>query len=168
MSSTSVAQLENTERNRAGSTPWNSALLLRFVLAAIAVLICYCFHWHWLRFLTSEANLRVDALLGLQMQRLSSDTILWNGMLYKYENACTFADVWCAAIPLIWNLRKSFTSNLSLLAWFTPVLFVFNIFRLSASDFFFSTGIPWMWAHEFVGGCAYFLVWVGIWRNRSW
>jgi hypothetical protein len=168
MSSAGVPYLEHVKRNWAEFASWNSALFLRFALAALGVLLCYCFHWQWLRFLTSEANLRLDGWLGLHFQRLSGDTVVWNGIRYTYENACTFADVWCGAIPLIWNFRKGVAWNLSLIAVFSILLFAFNIFRLSLSDYIFNAGIPWTWAHGFLGGIAYFAVWAWIFKNRSW
>jgi hypothetical protein len=102
------------------------------------------------------------------MQRLSVDTVIWKGVLYKYQNACTFSDVWCGAIPLIWNVRKRLSWNVAFVAIFSSALFLFNILRLSLSDVLFNSGIPWVWAHQFLGGCAYFAVWLFIWRTRSW
>lgn len=168
MSASSAIQVIDLRGERVERVSWNSALLLRFALAAVGVLLCYCFEWHWLRYWTSEANLRIDAWFGLRMQRLSFDTVLWKGVLYKYQNACTFADVWCGAVPLIWNLRKRLLWNLALVATFSGALFAFNVLRLSLSDVFFNSGLPWVWAHEFLGGCAYFAVWLFIWKVRSW
>jgi len=74
-----------------------SGFLLRCLLAALAVLVCYQFQWEWLRHLTLECNLRFDAVLGVQLERVGFDTVMWNGHLYHYVVACTFADVWCAA-----------------------------------------------------------------------
>ena len=168
MSAFSTIQVAQLERKGVEERSWNSALVLRFTIAVLGVLLCYCFQWSWLRYWTSEANLRVDALLGLHMQRLSADTVLWNAVLYKYENACTFADVWCGAIPLIWSLRKRVAWNLAFISVFSIALFSFNVFRLSLSDLFFNSGIPWVWAHQFLGGCAYFAVWLFIGKTHSW
>jgi hypothetical protein len=168
MSTASVTLTAEVKGKGVEKAHWNSALLLRFALAAVGVLFCYCFEWQWLRYWTSEVNLRVDAWFGLHMQRLSSDAVLWKGVIYKYQNACTFADVWCGAVPLIWNIRKRVLWNLAFVGIFSVVLFAFNIFRLSLSDLFFNAGIPWVWAHQLLGGCAYFAVWLFIWKTRSW
>jgi hypothetical protein len=168
MSTASVTQIAELQGKRVEQAEWNSALILRIALVVAGVLLCYCFQWQWLRYFTSEANLRVDAWFGLEMQRLSSDTVLWKGVLYKYQNACTFADVWCGAIPLIWNASKRVLWNLAFIGIFSIALFAFNTFRLSLSDVFFNAGIPWLWAHQFLGGCAYFAVWLFIWKTRSW
>src|SRR5690348_10655113 len=78
-------------------------IALRFLLCALAVILCYQFEWRWLRFLTSELQMRLDALLGMPHQRVAQDILLWKGTLYQYVNACTFVDVWFGAIPLMWN-----------------------------------------------------------------
>ncbi len=141
---------------------------MRILLAAIAVIVCYQFRWEALRYATSELNLRVDAFAGVHLQRLSADTVMWRGAAYQYVIACTFADVWCGAIPLIWDLRRTVTANVTRLAAFTIVLFAFNIFRLSVSDVLFAAGIPWPVAHDMLGGVAYFFVWLWIWNTRTW
>jgi hypothetical protein len=141
-------------------------LLARFALVTVAVGICYCFHWRPLRFLTSEANLRLDLLAGIPLERLSYDTVTWKGVLYRYENACTFVDVWLGSIPLLWNLRRSIAQNLAFLALVALGLFTFNVFRLSVSDVLFAAGLSWELAHNVISGVAYFLVWIWIWEHR--
>jgi hypothetical protein len=143
-------------------------LAVRTALAVMAVLICYRFEWQWLRYLTSEFNLRLDLLFGIVLQRVSADTVFWKGIYYQYQNACTFADVWCGAVPLLWNLRQSWRRNLVFLIWFSAALFTFNILRLTASDVLFNWGIPWSLAHEAFSGLAYFAVWIFIWERKAW
>ena len=137
----------------------------RFVLAAAAVGICYLFQWRFLRYLTSELNLRVDALFGVMLQRLSADTVVWKGIVYHYENACIFADVWCASIPLLWARSRTLSQNLPFITLYTSGLFVFNVLRLSFSDVLYAAGVPWSIAHNFVGGIAWFVVWIWIWKR---
>jgi hypothetical protein len=141
-------------------------VLARFALVTVAVGICYCFHWRLLRFLTSEANLRLDLLAGIHLDRLACDTVRWKGVAYHYENACTFVDVWFGCIPLLWNLRRSIAQNLAFLAFVALALFTFNVFRLSVSDVLFAAGLSWELAHNVISGVAYFLVWIWIWRHR--
>lgn len=143
-----------------------AGLLIRFTLVPVAVVICHLFSWHALRYWTSELNLRLDLLAGIHLQRMSFDQVLWKGVLYRYQIACTLADVWCGAIPLLWNWRRSIFQNLTLLAGFAAALFALNIFRLSLSDILFAAGLPWDLAHNVISGITYFIVWVWIWRSR--
>jgi hypothetical protein len=103
-------------------------VLVRFALVPIAVASCYCFRWEMLRYLSSEANLRLDLLAGLHLQRLSIDTVQWRGSVYQYENACTFIDVWFGSIPLLWNLGRPVAANLRFFAGLALALFAFKPF----------------------------------------
>jgi hypothetical protein len=120
------------------------------------------------RALTLELNLRLDSMADIHMQRLTANSVLWHGTVYRYDIACTFADVWCGAIPLVWRLRRSVLSNLSCIALLGLVLLFFNVFRLSLSDVLFAAGIPWMWAHGLIGGLSYLAVWIWIWEYHAW
>lgn len=163
----STSPLTTAPAWRPASRP-TTELVVRVLLAAVAVVVCYQFPWHWLRFLISELNLRLDALAGVYLQRLSPDSVMWHGQIYRYVIACTFADVWCGAIPLIWDLRRSVSFNIGRVLLFGAVLIAFNAFRLSVSDVLFAFHVPWDYAHGIVGGLAYFAVWVWIWEHRSW
>ncbi len=146
----------------------SSRLAVRLVLTAVAVLLCYQFQWNWLRYLTSEFNLRLDALVGVHLQRLTFDTVMWKGVTYRYVVACTMADVFCGAIPLIVNIQVGIKRNMQTLAWFAVGLFAFNVFRLSFSDAIFALGLNWNLAHNVVSGISYFLIWEWILRRRAW
>jgi hypothetical protein len=149
-------------RSRRGTTEF----VFRFLLAGLAVTICYCFRWEFLRFLTMELNLRLDALAGVHLQRITFDTVAWNGATYHYAIACTMADVWCGAIPLIWDIRSRVVANLRYLAILTVALFTFNVFRLSVSDVLVAAGLSWDLGHNVISGVAYFLIWTII-RKRT-
>jgi hypothetical protein len=82
--------------------------------------------------------------------------------------ACTFADVWCAAIPLVWDLRRALSRNLLTVFLLALALVLFNVVRLSASDVLFARGLPWWLAHDVLGGVAYFIVWTWVWEHRGW
>lgn len=140
--------------------------MIRFLLVALAVLISYLFRWDWLRYLTSELNLRLDALAGVYLQRLSHDTVMFGGQTYHYVNACAFADVLCGSFPLLWNLRKTVAQNLVRCGIYALVLIAFNVFRLSFSDVLFAKGLSWDLAHNVVSGLSYFLVWTYLWKTR--
>ena len=143
------------------------ALAIRFALAALAVATSYFFRWELLRFLTSEANLRLDLLAGIHLQRISADMVMWKGVLYRYENPCTFVDVWVGSIPLLWNLRRSIVWNFLFMAVVAAAMFCFNVFRLSVSDVLFAAGLPWNVAHNVISGISYFVVWVWIWNRLT-
>lgn len=140
-------------------------LALRIVLSGIALLVCYSLQWNWLRAVTAEWNVRLDAVAGMHFQWLSFDTIAWHGRVFHYTIACAFADVWCAALPLVWDTRQRLWQNLAWIALFTPALFVYNIFRLSVSDVIYSTGVPWVLAHDVLSGFAYLAVWFVVRRR---
>jgi hypothetical protein len=143
-------------------------LACRLSITAIAVASCYLFQWQCLRYLTSELNRQLVAMAGIYLERVSADTVIWNGVYYQYGNACIFADVWCGSLPLLWDVRVSVLANIQILAPFTLGLFVFNIIRLSLSDILCQMGVPWFVGHNVLGGVAYFLVWKWIWNNVSW
>ncbi len=140
----------------------------RFALVVVAVVVCYLFQWNWLRWITSELNLRLDVVFGVHLQRLTFDTVAWRGAVYRYVVACTFADVFCGAIPLLWNRHESVVSNVFSLVVFGELLIAFNVLRLSFSDVLFATGLSWNLAHNVVSGFSYFLVWKWIWQNQKW
>ena len=142
-----------------------SSFFARCCLAGLGVVICYQFHWDWLRYVTSEANLQLDALVGVHLQRISFDTVMWSGHLYRYVIACTFADVWCGALAFLWIVRRSVAQNLLGVAGFTIGLFALNIARLSFSDFLCAHGMSWNIGHNVVGGICYFLIWTWLQRN---
>jgi hypothetical protein len=146
----------------------SSELVMRFVLVAAGVGVCYLFDWRWLRSLTCDLNLRLDGLAGVHLQRVAYDAVMYRGALYSYGIACTFADVWCGGIPLLWDLRRSVGRNLATVLAFGGALLVFNVARLSFSDVLFAKGLSWDLAHNVVSGICYFAIWTWIWKNRSW
>jgi hypothetical protein len=144
--------------------PW----LRRGSLCALAVLACYQLDWTFLRFLTSEAILRISAALGFPVARVSADTLQVGGLQLRFVIACTFADVYCGALPLLWNSRRSYLHNLLEFAVFGAALFFFNLLRLEGGLVGYMKGVPWELAHGVEGGVAYFLVWLWIEHRRSW
>ncbi len=154
------------EGSRAPSALLRSELWLRLALVPLAVVLCYCFRWDTLRFLTSEANLRLDLLFGIHLERLAPHAVQWRGVVYRYDIACAFIDVFFGSMPLLWNLRRSLWSNILFFLLLGLALFAFNVFRLSFSDLLFAWGLSWNLAHNAVSGVAYFVVWMWIWNHR--
>ena len=144
--------------------------LYRALLVVFVVALTHEFEWRWLRFLTSEAILRISPLLGMSSGRISFDTILVQQQPHRFVISCTFADVFMGAIPLIWNLKKSLLVNISILAVAAVSLFGFNILRLEIGQFLYSRGAPWMLTDNIIGGVAYFAVWLAIvhWFSPNW
>ena len=166
MSATAAQNISALSQPRRSESQ-SRALVIRFALAALAVAVSYLFRWELLRFLTSEANLRLDLLANIHLQRISADTVMWKGVLYRYENACTFVDVWFGSIPLLWNVRRNLAWNAAFIAIVAAAMFCFNVFRLSVSDMLFAAGLPWDLAHNVISGISYFLVWVWIWKRLT-
>ena len=146
----------------------SSALVLRLVLSFLAVVICYRFDWLWLKSATATLNLRLDHLAGVPLERLSLDTVRLGSEYFRYVIACTFADVWCASLPLVWRTRESVARNLAFIIPFTLALFVLNFVRLSAADVVYYAGVSWTIAEGVIGGIAYFAAWLVILRRRAW
>ena len=147
----------------------SDAFLPRVLFAIFFAMVAHQFSWVWLRFLTSEAVLRISDLVGLATLRHSFDVIEIKGELFQFVTACTFVDVFLGCIPLIWECNKSLRRNLlRVLAW-AAALFVFNIVRLEIGQILYSRGfLSYTWADEVLGGCAYWLVWLAICAQRSW
>jgi len=146
-------------------------VVCRILLVLPAVMIALnAFDWEGLRFLTSEADLRLSSAIGIPMQRLSFDALEWEGKVYQFTAGCTFVHVYFACIPFLWISGRSLGRNLLRVAAFAPCFFLLNIARLAAGDltYLYVHGLPWEWAHELTTGVAYFVVWLGLfeWRGR--
>ena len=146
----------------------SAQLVLRLVLLFFAVVLCYRLDWRWLKDITASLNLRLDHLAGVPLERVSIDTVRLGHEYFRYVIACTFADVWCAALALVWDMRQSIARNLEFLAAFTIGLFVLNVVRLSAADVIYAAGMSWSLAEGVIGGLAYFAVWLVILRRHAW
>jgi len=144
------------------------AWLHRGLLCALAVLVCYRFEWTLLRLVTSEAILRMTAALDFPVARVSPDTLQVGGLQFRFVIACTFADVFFGALPLLWSWQRSYVRNFVEFAAFGAGLFFFNLLRLECGLLAYLKGMPWELAHGVEGGIAYFLVWMWIERRRRW
>ena len=102
--------------------------------------------------------------MGMSVFRVSADTINVNGTFFQFVTACTFVDVFMAAIPLVWNLQTSAARNLIELFALAVTLFGLNIVRLQTAQVLFAHGASWNVADQVVGGFAYFAVWLLVWR----
>ena len=130
---------------------------------------CLQFQWTWLRFVTSEASLRFALWRGYAVERLSADIIVWGGHRFVFNTDCTFVDVICGALPLLWIRHAGVTRNGRDFLVVGTGLFAFNILRNLLVDTLFSAGLPWSLTDQAIGALAYFLVWVFLvrWVERT-
>ncbi|HEY7519192.1 MAG TPA: hypothetical protein VIE36_12940 [Methylomirabilota bacterium] len=147
------------------ASPLGVRLAWRLPLVALAVGLCYCFSWESLRLFTSEVALQFARGRGFEAHRLAPDTIAWSGETFNFGISCTFADVFCGAVPLLWRRPRGLRWNLALVASFGVVLTLFNLVRRCLTDSLFSAGIPWSLADEAIAGVAYLLVWIWVVRQ---
>jgi hypothetical protein len=140
-------------------------LILRASLVALFVIACHQLDWRGARFLTSECILQISLWLGIPIQRLSFDVIQFNGQQFQFGVSCAYIDVVCGSIPLIWNLAVSVWRNLLKLTLYCGCLFVFNVLRLELGYVLYAQGVPWVFAHEVIGGVALFLIFLWVIRQ---
>jgi hypothetical protein len=144
------------------------SVVLRICLLAIAVLVCHQFEWRVLRSATCECIFLLSTWAGIPVQRLTSDVLLFNGRTVEFVTSCTQIDVYCASIPLIWNFAAGARANCMKLAAYFACLFLFNIARLEAGHLLLARGVPWVIAHEAIGGVNLFIIFLWVVRNRGW
>lgn len=149
--------------------PRPRGILCRACLVAGFAALAHQFQWNWLRFVTSEAILRLSSSMGLSTIRISFDTIRVEGELFQFVTACTFVDVFLGSVPLIWKLGESVTRNMYWVIGAALVLFAFNVARLEVGQILYCRGaLSYVWADDVVGGIAYFVVFYVLWRQRRW
>lgn len=141
------------------------SFLGRALFVVILVTMAHQFEWGWLRYFTSEAILQISAFLGMATDRVSFDTIRVQGQLFRFVISCTLVDVFLGTIPLVWNLQKSTSRNLSILAALAAALFTFNVLRLEIAQLLYARGMPWILADDVLAGFAYFAIWLVIARR---
>ena len=143
--------------------------LCRAALVVILATLAHQFSWGGLRFLTSEAVLRVLPWLHLGATRYSSDTLWLGGQLFQFVVACTMIDVFLGSIPLLWSRRESFSENIGRIAVAAVLLFAFNVARLAVTQWVYTkAGLSWVLVDGVIGACSYALIWLAILRQRSW
>ena len=146
----------------------SAEFLCRLALTALFSVVAHQFQWEELRYLTSEAMLRLSALLRMPTARDSFDTIVIQGHFVQFVASCTLAEMYLGSLPLIWDLKQSTPKNLLRLLAVAVALFGLNIVRLELGQIAYTHGVPWISAHDIPLGFAYFAVWVVVWRTRNW
>jgi hypothetical protein len=146
----------------------NRQIVFRICLVPVAVAICYLFQWKFLRSLTADLNLQFTSMFGIHWVRLASDVAMFHGQQYRYAIACTMADAWCGAIPLVWNVGGRAWKNLAYLAGLAVLMFGFNTIRLAVSSLMMSYGVSRLFGHDSLSAVAYLMVWLLIQRRAAW
>jgi hypothetical protein len=134
------------------------------MLAAVA----HQFRWEWLRILTAQTILRLSALLGMTTASISFDTIAIQGQWVQILVSCTLVEALAGGVPLLWKLESTPFRNLIRLLPFAAAIFGMNILRLECGLIVSSRGVPWIFAHDIPLGFTYFVIWVYVWRARTW
>lgn len=143
--------------------------LHRILLVAVAVVFAHTLEWQWLRFLTSEAVLRLSMVMGLSAVHFSFDTLRMNGELFRFVVSCTFVDVFLGSIPLLWNFQKSVFRNSMRIVAAGVIFSAFNVVRLEIGQLLYLRyGVPYIVAHDILSGFAYFAIWLVLWHQRTW
>ncbi len=118
-------------------------IVFRFGLVTLFAFVTHQLTWQWLRFVTSEAVLRMCSFLDIQGSRISFDVIELRGEQFQYVISCTFVDVFLASLPLLWNARKSLIHNVVWILIAGAVLFPLNTIRLEIALLLYFHGIYW-------------------------
>jgi hypothetical protein len=142
-------------------------LAVRIALAAAFVILCYQFDWILLRQVTAECIFRLSQFLNLGITRSAADSVQLNSIRFQFTVNCTQIDVFCGAIPLVWNRALSIPRNVAKLGIFFVCLFAFNILRLQVGYVLFAGGAPWILAHEVVAGVNLFLIFLWVVRQTE-
>lgn len=143
-------------------------VLLRLASVALCAATAHSCNWHYLTYGMSESVLRLSASVGIACQRVTNDTIVVRGEYFSIVTACTFADVYLGAVPLLWEMRKSIQANILRVFAFGLILFPLNVCRLEVAQLLHIVGVPWLLADEVLGGAAYFIVLRYLLKLHEW
>jgi hypothetical protein len=141
---------------------------LRVALVAPFVLACYAFGWGAWRDAVCTTFVALSHVLGLPVQRVTPDTFLCLGHMYRFAIACTALDAFFGSIPLVWMERRSVLRNLLFLATYFGVLSGVNLARLAGGVWLYVRGTPWWLTHDVFAGVFYFGLFLWIAQRRGW
>ncbi len=133
----------------------------RVSLAIAAVLFCFQFDWYMLRFLTSEATLRITAVLGLPIQRVAFDKLKYRDCLINFTVTCTWINGLFGIVPLL-RVYGSWRENLRRMAIFVPGFFLANLVRIEIIILIYRPRISWNLEHGWITGLSEFLVYLWV------
>ncbi len=133
----------------------------RVSLAVAAVLLSFQFEWHALRFLTSEAALRMTRALGLPIRRVAFDELKFRDTIIQFAIICTWINGLVGILPLL-RMRGPRNANLRRGAILVLGLFLLNLVRIEVVILFYKPGISWDLEHGCITGLTEFLVYLWV------
>lgn len=133
----------------------------RVSVAVAAVLLCFQFEWHGLRFLTSEAALRITAALGLPIRRVAFDELRFRDTIIQFTVTCTWIDGLFGVMPLL-RMDGTWRVKLRRMAVFVAGVFVLNLIRIEAVILLYKPGISWDLEHGWITGISEFFVYLWV------
>jgi hypothetical protein len=138
---------------------FDRAFFWRVSLAVAAVLVSLHFEWHTLRFLTSEAVLRMSTALRLPIRRVAFDQLALRDTVIQFTVACTWISGIFGILPLL-RMRGPRKANLRRGAIFVAGFFLLNLFRIELVILFYRPGASWSLEHGWITGLSEFLVYL--------
>jgi hypothetical protein len=100
--------------------------------------------------------------------RVGPRTAYFQGAYYQYSIACTLADAWCGAIPLVWKLRTGVLQNLRYIAGLAFLVFALNTVRQAILNLLQGAGLSWKPVHDVLAAATYLVIWLVIVRRGAW
>lgn len=133
-----------------------------FQIALAFVVLYFAMHLElmWLRTFTMRTVVWLSGPLGMRMQIVGPDLMVYRGRLSQFVLACTFVHMYLSTSCILWNRRRSLVHNLVRLAAFAIFMFVLDILRLEIA--FLLPDDPQEWAHTLVTGFSGFIVYLAV------
>jgi hypothetical protein len=142
---------------------FDRAFFWRVSIAAAAVLLSLQFEWHTLRFLTSEAVLRITEAFRLPIRRIAFDQLAFRDTIIQFTVACTWISGLFGILPLL-RIHCPRSASLRRGAIFVVGFFLLNLFRIELIVLFYRPGMSWSLEHGWITGVAEFLVYLWVLR----
>ena len=140
---------------------FDRAFFWRVSLAVAAVVLSLQFEWQALRFLTSEAALRITQALGLPIQRVAFDQLSFRDTIIQFTVTCTWISGLFGILPLL-RMNGPRNANLRRAATLVLGLFLLNLVRIELVILFYKPGISWNLEHGCITGVTEFLVYLWV------
>jgi hypothetical protein len=133
----------------------------RVGLAVAAVLLSLQFEWHTLRFLTSEAVLRMSAAFGLPIRRVAFDQLALRDTVIQFSVACTWISGLFGILPLL-RMRGPRNADVRRAAIFVLGFFLLNLLRIQLVILIYRPGMSWDLLHGCITGVSEFAVYLWV------
>jgi hypothetical protein len=137
------------------------ALFWRVSIALAAVLVSLHFEWLTLRFLTSEAVLRMTQAFSLPIRRVGFDQLAFRDTIIQFTVACTWISGLFGILPLL-RMRGPRSANLRRTAIFVLGFFSLNLVRIELVVLSYRPGMSWSLEHGWITGASEFVVYLWV------